>query len=121
MHRIRLQSQWKRDSSNELQCRFLRSFHCPTGLLEKDSVLLKANIAQTFSPEEFSITVLLNEVHLQIERNSTSISVNLTPYLKPFNHLTLELSRTHQRNPGTDLLWPLENLVLEIHSESEKE
>ena len=120
MHRIRLQSQWKRDTSSEPRCRFIRSFHSPTGLRERDTVYLRADIVQTFSPEELSFTVLLNAVHLPTQRNSTYFSVELTPHLKPFNHLILELSGSHQPNPGTEMLWPLENLVLEIHSETEK-
>ena len=120
MHRIRLQSQWKCDTSKEQQSRLLRSFHSPSGLLEKDTVWLKADIVPAVSPEELSMTVLFNEVHLQTQRNHTCFSVELTPYLKAFNQIILELSGSHPQNPGTDPLWPLENLVLEIHSETEK-
>jgi hypothetical protein len=115
MHRIRLHSQWKRDTSNNKVSRFFRSFHSPTGLQEHDRIFLAATITAENILDFQAAVVRLNEVDLRPEINGNSFIVELTSHLKLFNQLQVELPLASSNSVSVSSLWPPENLALEIH------
>lgn len=118
MHRIRLHSQWKRDTSAEQLSRFFRSFHSPTGLTEGDRVFLTASAAAQCSTLHDSFSIQLNGVPLTAVFYEREVAIELTPYLQKFNRLQLDLFSTDTLNATANPLWPLENLALEIHPQT---
>lgn len=116
MHRIRLHSQWKRDTSNHKVSRFFRSFHSPTGLQEQDRVFLAATFTAEQKFDFQAVGVRLNEIDLVPVLDGTSFIVELTPHLRLFNQLQIELPFATSNTDAVSSLWPPENLALEIHS-----
>lgn len=116
MHRIRLHSQWKRDTSIQEVSRFFRPFHAPTGLHEADSVFFTAALAEHHSLSEAAIIVRLNNVQLTPLLTPSEFRVDITPHLQKFNQLVLEFPQPSISDHLDSPLWPLENLALEIHS-----
>lgn len=116
MHRIRLHSQWKRDTSKQEVSRFFRPFHAPTGLHETDSVFFTATFAEQHSHSVSAIIVRLNHAQLFPLITCGDFRVDITPHLQKFNQLELEFPQYPNSVPLDSPLWPLENLALEIHS-----
>lgn len=116
MHRIRLHSQWKRDTSLSTVSRFFRSFHSPTGLVAGDQVLLTATLAAEPTSLLNAISIQLNDAKLTPCIQDERLVVQLTAHLQRFNHLQLDLPPLDHPTDSSNPLWPLENLALEIHA-----
>ena len=116
MHRIRLQAQWKRDTSNLKVWRFSRAFHSPTGLTPTDKVFLTASISPSPDFDLAEIIIRLNQITLQPQLAHNTLSVEITPHLIPYNQIQLDMGVPGTSQSNSTSLWPLENLALEIHA-----
>ena len=141
MHRIRLASQWLRETlaatpapaeassmesavptvANPADISLLRSFHAPTGLTPTDRILLTGSLAHPCQWVPLELLVNLNEHRLNAIVTEAGFTVDLTSHLQRFNRLQIKLraSSATLGNPSLAPPWPLENLSLEIHPASE--
>jgi hypothetical protein len=141
MHRIRLASQWQREtlavtpvaaeaSSTEpavptvaypADISLLRSFHAPTGLTPTDRILLTGSLAHPCQWVPSEMIVDLNEHRLNAVVTEAGFLVDLTSHLQRFNRIQIKLRASSATliNPSLAPPWPLENLSLEIHPASE--
>ena len=116
MHRIRLSSQWQGKLANTGNVEATRNFHAPSNLMPNDRVFLVG----TWVSQPSSITIQLNDSPPFDLPVQATIELELTPYLRRFNQMTWRFTL-----PSDIALpspypapWPLENIVLEIHSDT---
>jgi hypothetical protein len=116
MHRIRLSSQWQGKLTDAGIVEASRKFHAPSNLTPNDRVFLIGTWASLPS----SITIQINDFPPFDLPLQTTIHIELTSYLRRFNQITWQISLpTSIVVPSPyNAPWPLENIALEIHSDS---
>jgi hypothetical protein len=116
MHRIRLSSQWQGKLADAGIVEASRNFHAPSNLTLNDRVFLVG----TWASLPLSIALHLNDttpINLPVQ---ATISVELTSYLRRFNQITWRMTLPPDIVLPSPYLapWPLENIALEIHSDT---
>jgi len=116
MHRIRLLSQWQGKIADAGMVETSRNFHAPSNLTPNDRVFLVG----TWTTVPSSVTIHLNDFPPFDLPVQATIEVELTSYLRRFNQITWRISLPPSAvAPSTyNAPWPLENIALEIHSDS---